>query len=65
MNRDHQSILREIVPMPLLSFNTCASKDLLQLYNVSFQFLTDDWQDVVQVPDKHLYSDVLKWSMVR
>ena len=41
-----------------------ADQDLLQLYNVSFQILTDDWQNVVQAPDKHLYNDVLKWYVV-
>lgn len=41
-----------------------ADESLLQEYNVSIQIITDDWRNVRQAPDRHLYDDVLKWYIV-
>ena len=36
----------------------------LELFNVSIQIITPDWQNVAQAPDRHLYDKVLKWYIV-
>lgn len=36
----------------------------LDEYNVSIQIISEDWQSVVQAPDRHLYDDVLTWYVV-
>ncbi len=36
----------------------------LELFNVSIQIITPDWQNVAQAPDRHLYDKVLKWYVV-
>ena len=41
-----------------------ADEALLDKYNVSIQIITNDWQNVRQAPDRHLYNDVLKWYVV-
>ena len=38
--------------------------ELLELFNVSIQIISDDWQNMRQAPDRHLYDDVLKWYSV-
>ncbi len=41
-----------------------ADEALLHKHNVSIQIITPDWQNVRQAPDRHLYSQVLKWYVV-
>ena len=36
----------------------------LDLYNVSVQIITPDWENVRQARDRHLYDDILKWYVV-
>ena len=41
-----------------------AEREQLELFNVSVQIITADWQNLRQAPDRHLYDDVLKWYVV-
>ncbi len=39
-------------------------REQLELFNVSIQIISADWQNARQAPDRHLYDDVLKWYEV-
>ena len=40
-----------------------ADPQQLELYNVSVQIITPEWENVRQARDRHLYDDILKWHV--
>ena len=55
--------VREEEVLQILTGWEVEDESLLDAYNVSWQIISSDWQNVRQT-DRHLYDDLLKWNII-